>query len=66
LVASTSNARYVEFFPDSSVLNFRRLVSDQLEAREGELVLPSRPGLGFDFDEAAVEEFADRGWIKVR
>jgi L-alanine-DL-glutamate epimerase-like enolase superfamily enzyme len=65
LVAATRNARYVEFFPDASVLNFRRLVGRQLEARDGELVLPTEPGLGFDFDEAAVEEFADQGWAEI-
>src|SRR5690606_37514031 len=36
LVAATPNARFVEFFPDSAVLNFRKLVSNQLVARDGE------------------------------
>jgi len=58
LVAATTNARYVEFFPDDQVLNFRRLIDTQLEARRGELVLPQTPGLGFGFDEKAVARYA--------
>jgi len=57
LVAATANARYVEFFPDDQVLNFRRLIDTQLEARKGELVLPATPGLGFGFDEKAVARY---------
>lgn len=62
LVASTSNARYVEFFPDDQVLNFRRLVDTQLEFADGRLTVPTRPGLGFDFDEAALNEYALDDW----
>lgn len=58
LVAATSNARYVEYFPDDQVLNFRRLIDTQLEARNGMLVLPTAPGLGFNFDEKAVVRYA--------
>ena len=58
LVAATSNARYVEYFPDDQVLNFRRLIDRQLEAKSGMLLLPTRPGLGFDFDEKAVARYA--------
>ena len=58
LVASASNGLYVEVFPDDTVLNFRRLIDHQLELRDGALVLPERPGLGFEFLEAAVAEYA--------
>jgi L-alanine-DL-glutamate epimerase-like enolase superfamily enzyme len=58
LVAATPNARYVEYFPDDQVLNFRRLIDTQLEQRKGMLVLPRTPGLGFDFDEKAVGRYA--------
>jgi L-alanine-DL-glutamate epimerase-like enolase superfamily enzyme len=51
LVAATPNARYVEFFPDDEVLNFRRLIDTQLKHRNGMLLLPKTPGLGFGFDE---------------
>jgi L-alanine-DL-glutamate epimerase-like enolase superfamily enzyme len=58
LVASTPNARYVEFFPDDQVLNFRKLINRQLEVQDGELMLPQTPGLGFEFDEKAVAKYA--------
>ena len=57
LVAATPNARYVEFFPDDQVLNFRRLIDRQLEHKDGYLLLHQAPGLGFDFDERAVERY---------
>jgi L-alanine-DL-glutamate epimerase-like enolase superfamily enzyme len=58
LVAATPNARYVEFFPDDQVLNFRRLIDTQLEHRDGELLLPQSPGLGFGFDDQALRRYA--------
>jgi L-alanine-DL-glutamate epimerase-like enolase superfamily enzyme len=58
LVAATPNARYVEFFPDDQVLNFRRLIDRQLQHRNGNLILHRTPGLGFAFDEKAVRKYA--------
>jgi L-alanine-DL-glutamate epimerase-like enolase superfamily enzyme len=58
LVASVPNARYVEYFPDSKVLNFRKLINRQIEAKDGDVLLPQAPGLGFEFDEAAVAKYA--------
>ena len=58
LVAATPNARYVEFFPDDQVLNFRRLIDTQLKHKDGDLLLPQTPGLGFNFDEKAVRKYA--------
>ena len=66
LVAATPNARYVEFFPDDQVLNFRRLVDVQLECRGGNIMLPQRPGLGFQFDTAALERYALTPWAEVK
>lgn len=60
LVAATPNARYVEFFPDDQVLNFRRLIDTQLAHRDGALILPKSPGLGFRFEEKAVARYALR------
>jgi L-alanine-DL-glutamate epimerase-like enolase superfamily enzyme len=62
LVAATPNARYVEFFPDDQVLNFRRLVDNQLESRDGYLLLSQRPGLGFSFDEKMVDRYVVDTW----
>jgi L-alanine-DL-glutamate epimerase-like enolase superfamily enzyme len=69
LVAATPNARYVEFFPDDQVLNFRRLIDTQLRHESGNLILPSTPGLGFAFDEQAVRKYAldtAQPWSTIR
>lgn len=64
LVATTPNARYVEFFWDDQVLNFRRLVDRQLEHRNGRVILHQEPGLGFAFDEREVARYGK--WVTVR
>jgi len=64
LVAATPNARYVEYFWDDQVLNFRRLIDRQLEHRNGRIVLHQTPGLGFAFDEQAVAKYGR--WSEVR
>ncbi len=66
LVAALPNAPFVEYFADDQVLNFRRLIDRQLERRGGDLVVPSDPGLGFGFDEAAVEKTAIVPWAETR
>jgi L-alanine-DL-glutamate epimerase-like enolase superfamily enzyme len=38
------------------------LIDRQLETRNGELVLPDGPGLGFDFDANALDRFAVDSW----
>ncbi len=58
LVAATPNARYVEFFTDDQVLNFRRLIDNQLEHKNGHVMLRQGPGLGFAFDEGAIARYA--------
>lgn len=58
LVASAPNARYVEYFPNHDVFNFRKLLNRQLQAKNGNLLLPQSPGLGFEFDEKAVAAYA--------
>jgi L-alanine-DL-glutamate epimerase-like enolase superfamily enzyme len=62
LVAATANAGFVEYFSDDRVLNFRRLVDTQLQFADGNLVVPRTPGLGFGFDEAAVDRYAVDNW----
>jgi len=69
LVASTPTARFVEFFPDDQVLNFRKLLNRQLEVDKGELLLPAGPGLGFEFDEKPVAIYAlepKRAWSELK
>ena len=58
LVATAPNARYVEFFPDDRIVNFRRLIDTQSQFRKGKLLLPTTPGLGFGFDERAIKKHA--------
>lgn len=68
LVASVPNGRYVEFFPDDQVLNFRRLINQQVALEDGALRLPRTPGLGFEFDERAVAKYAlnrAREWTEI-
>jgi L-alanine-DL-glutamate epimerase-like enolase superfamily enzyme len=63
LVAATPNARFVEFFPDEQVFNFRQLIDTQLQVGEGgTLVLPQTPGLGFGFSPEALEQFVVDDW----
>ncbi len=64
LVAATPNARYVEFFWDDQVLNFRRLIDRQLSQKDGRVILHQEPGLGFGFDEKAVAKYG--AWTTVR
>jgi L-alanine-DL-glutamate epimerase-like enolase superfamily enzyme len=66
-VAAAPNARYVEYFLDDQVLNFKRLINRQLEMRDGNLQVPTGAGLGFEFDEDAVKRYAlGDGWVNCR
>jgi L-alanine-DL-glutamate epimerase-like enolase superfamily enzyme len=62
LVAAWTNATFVEYFADSDVFNFRELIDRQLVVEDGEIVLHDEPGLGFDFDEGALEQYLTSGW----
>lgn len=62
LVAATPNAIWVEFFPDTKIFNFMRLLKSSIGVRDGELVLPKDPGLGIELDEKAVERYAVDRW----
>ncbi len=62
LVAAGANGQFVEFFPDNKVFNFRDIIDRQLEVRNGGLVLPTEPGLGYQFDEAALSRFEADNW----
>jgi L-alanine-DL-glutamate epimerase-like enolase superfamily enzyme len=64
LVASAPNASYVEFMPDDTIVNFRRLIDTQLVLQDGNLLLPQTPGLGFDFDPDAIERYGARDIAK--
>jgi L-alanine-DL-glutamate epimerase-like enolase superfamily enzyme len=49
----------LEYMPPASGINpFHELLATQLEVHAGRLRVPSRPGLGLDFDWQAVERYA--------
>ena len=64
LVAAIANGQFVEFFPDAEVLNFRNLIDTQLDYQNGELLLPKGGGLGFGFDDEAINRFST-GWDHI-
>jgi L-alanine-DL-glutamate epimerase-like enolase superfamily enzyme len=62
-----SNARFVEYFTDDQVLNFRRLINRQLDFKNGDLILHQSPGIGFTFDEAEVKKYSNgQSWVKIQ
>jgi L-alanine-DL-glutamate epimerase-like enolase superfamily enzyme len=62
LAASLPNIPYAECFVDDRIVNFRNLIDTQVEIRDGRLLLPEKPGLGYDYVEEAVSEFAVEPW----
>jgi L-alanine-DL-glutamate epimerase-like enolase superfamily enzyme len=62
LVASSPNGQFVEYFPDTKVFNFGEIIDRDLEVRDGGLALPTEPGLGYGFDEAAIARFDSDAW----
>jgi len=65
LVGAFPGATFVEYFTDNSVFNFGELIDRQLVVRDGEIVLHEHPGLGFDFDEAALSTYLTAPWQVV-
>jgi L-alanine-DL-glutamate epimerase-like enolase superfamily enzyme len=62
LVAASPNGQFVEFFPDGKVFNFCDIIDGQLKVRDGGLVLPTEPGLGYRFDEKAIARLDAEQW----
>jgi L-alanine-DL-glutamate epimerase-like enolase superfamily enzyme len=62
LAAVTPHCDYIEFLPrDLSESGLRRdLTSDELEMVDGQIPLPTRPGLGIELDRDALAEYAAR------
>ncbi len=63
LVAATPNALFVEYFKDDRILPLRHILDRQMEAKNGRLKLSQEPGLGFDFDAAAVDKYGANDWM---
>jgi L-alanine-DL-glutamate epimerase-like enolase superfamily enzyme len=64
LVAASPNGQYVEYFPDGKVFNFCEIIDRQLELRDGGLVLPTEPGLGYRFDEKRLHNFTQKSGVE--
>lgn len=63
LAACAPNALFIECFPEDDLHPLREVVDGALElTMEGEVLLPERPGLGFDFIHEAVDRHAIDDW----
>jgi L-alanine-DL-glutamate epimerase-like enolase superfamily enzyme len=71
LLAASASPGLIEFMPGHDIMNFGRLIDRGLAHCRGAILLPTRPGLGFDFVDAAVERYAVREageahpWLRV-
>jgi len=59
LAAASPNASFIEFLPSelSESPIRRELVKDELKVEHGRIALPSKPGLGIELNEAAIEKY---------
>lgn len=63
LVASIPGALFVECFPEEALHPMKAVVDSSLETTaDGGVRLPTRPGLGFEFIEEAVDRYAIDEW----
>ena len=62
LVASTPNAIWLEYFPDDSITNIAKVFLTRLVVKDGEAVIPDRPGFGIELDEKALAKYSVDGW----
>ncbi len=58
LVATLASATFIEYFPDDSVFNCGRLMDRRLQVRDGKVLVPEAPGLGFSLDRDALKFYA--------
>ncbi|MDR2696145.1 MAG: mandelate racemase/muconate lactonizing enzyme family protein [Deltaproteobacteria bacterium] len=72
LAASAPNATLVEWMPDAHIMNFCRLIDRQLQAENGDVLLPKEPGLAFSFSDEAISRYGltcpgqSGPWVTVR
>jgi L-alanine-DL-glutamate epimerase-like enolase superfamily enzyme len=62
LAATAPNALFVEYFPTNDIFPFRLLIDNPVASANGRLVVSSRAGLGFDFNEDFVKRNAVDNW----
>jgi len=66
LVATMASPTFIECFPDPGLHPIKQVVDSQLQVNDrGEMELPTRPGLGFEFIDEAIERFSIDGWTQV-
>ena len=62
LVAASPNGEFVEYFPDTKVFNFGEIIDCQTQLRDGQIVLSSKPGIGYGFNEDRIAHFQAEAW----
>ena len=62
IVASTPNATFIEVFNDDTIVNFRRLIDTQPVVEKGRVLLPQKPGLGYDYRPDVIAKYAIDPW----
>lgn len=65
LVSAFPSATYVEYFVGNAVHNLYDIIDRQLTVDNGELVLHQTPGLGFNFDDAALAKYLVCDWQTI-
>lgn len=61
LVATAPNAPMCEMFTNLDIFNPNAMFTRTMQQKDGRLLLWQEPGLGFDFDEDALRNFASSG-----
>lgn len=62
--ACVPNSPFVEYFVDDNIIGMQDMLDRRLDAMDGVIELPTTPGLGFEFNEAAVERHGVTKWRK--
>jgi L-alanine-DL-glutamate epimerase-like enolase superfamily enzyme len=60
LVPCVPNGGFVEYFNGTDVLNFDLLIDQAFVPQAGKVLIPDRPGVGFDFDPRALARYTVR------
>ena len=66
LVAATPNAPFIEYFVDNGIIMTQPLYDRELRPVDGEITMPSEPGLAFLFNTETLAKYGVTDWIRVR
>ena len=58
LVPAIPHGLFVEYFSGTDVLNFDLLLDEPPQVKDGDILIPDRPGLGFGFDQDRIRHHA--------